>query len=80
MRIRQAIKKLKLFSSITVGLILFGCSENFSDDDFLLPPPEQYDALIETGWAHFQSGMFLEAIDAFIGASHTRELRPSSSL
>jgi len=76
MRIRQAIKKLKLFSSITVGLILFGCSENFSDDDFLFDAPERYDALIETGWAHFQNGMYQEAIDDFSKASERNAIEP----
>lgn len=66
---RQTIKILTLFSSFTVVLILFGCSENFSDNDFLFDPPEQYDALIETGWEHFQNGMYQEAIDSFTGAS-----------
>jgi len=76
MRSRQITKILKLFSSFTVILILSGCSEKFSDDDFLFNPPKQYDALIETGWAHFQSGMFQEAIDAFIGASERNAIEP----
>jgi len=73
MRMRQI---LKLFSSFTMVLILFGCSEKLSDDAFLFNPPEQYDALIETGWAHFQNGMYQEAIDAFIGASERNAIEP----
>ena len=73
MRMRQT---LKLFSSFTMVLILFGCSEKLSDDAFLFNPPEQYDALIETGWAHFQNGMYQEAIDAFIGASERNAIEP----
>ena len=41
-----------------------------------LPVPEQYDALIETGWAYFQNGMYLEAIDSFIGASERNAIEP----
>ncbi len=67
---------LKLFSSFTVLLFLFGCGEKFSDDDFLFDPPEQYDALIETGWAHFQNGMYQEAIDAFSRASERNAIEP----
>ena len=73
MRMRQT---LKLLSSFTMVLILFGCSEKFSDDAFLFNPPEQYDALIETGWAHFQNGMYQEAIDAFVGASERNAIEP----
>ena len=76
MRKGQTRKILKLFSSFIVGLILFGCSEKFSDDDFLFDPPEQYDALIETGWAHFQNGMYQEAIDAFRKASERNAIEP----
>ena len=76
MRIRQIIKILKLFLSFTVILILFGCGEKFSDDDFLFNPPEQYDDLNETGWAHFQNGMYQEAIDSFIGASERNAIEP----
>ena len=76
MRMRQTIKILTLFSSFTVVLILFGCSEKFSDDDFLFDPPEQYDALIESGWAHFQSGLYQEAIDSFVGASERNAIEP----
>ena len=76
MRKGQTRKILKLFSSFIVGLILFGCSEKFSDDDFLFDPPEQYDALIETGWAHFQNGMYQEAIDAFRKASERDAIEP----
>ena len=57
-------------------LILFGCSEKFSGDDFLFDPPEQYDALIETGWGHFQNGMYQEAIGSFIGASERNAIKP----
>ena len=67
---------LKLFSSFTVLLFLLGCGEKFSDDDFLFDPPEQYDALIETGWAHFQNGMYQEAIDAFSRASERNAIEP----
>jgi hypothetical protein len=59
-----------------VVLILFGCSEKFSGDDFLFDPPEQYDALIETGWGHFQNGMYQEAIGSFIGASERNAIKP----
>ena len=76
MRMRQTIKILTLFSSFTVVLILFGCSEKFSGDDFLFDPPEQYDALIETGWGHFQNGMYQEAIGSFIGASERNAIKP----
>ena len=76
MRMRQTIKILTLFSSFTVVLILFGCSEKFSDNDFLFDPPEQYDALVETGWAHFQNGMYQEAIDSFTGASERNAIEP----
>ena len=76
MRMRQTIKILTLFSSFTVVLILFGCSENFSDNDFPFDPPEQYDALIETGWEHFQNGMYQEAIDSFTGASERNAIEP----
>ncbi len=76
MRMRQTIKILTLFSSFTVVLILFGCSESFSDNDFLFDPPEQYDALIETGWEHFQNGMYQEAIDSFTGASERNAIEP----
>ena len=67
---------LKLFSSFTVLLFLIGCGEKFSDDDFLFDPPEQYDALIETGWAHFQNGLYQEAIDSFTGASERNAIEP----
>ena len=67
----------KIFYSFIVVLILFGCSEKFSDDDFLFDPPEQYDALIETGWAHFQDGMYQEAIDAFSKASERNAVEPA---
>ena len=76
MRMRQTIKILTLFSSFTVVLILFGCSEKFSDNDFLFDPPEQYDALIGTGWEHFQNGMYQEAIDSFTGASERNAIEP----
>ena len=76
MRMRQTIKILTLFSSFTVVLILFGCSEKFSGDDFLFDLPEQYDALIETGWGHFQNGMYQEAIGSFIGASERNAIKP----
>ena len=67
----------KIFYSFIVFLILFGCNEKFSDDDFLFDPPEQYDALIETGWAHFQDGMYQEAIDAFSKASERNAVEPA---
>ena len=67
---------LKLFSSFTMVLILFGCSEKLSDDAFLFNPPEQYDALIESGWAHFQNGLYQEAIDSFVGASERNAIEP----
>lgn len=67
---------LKLFSSFTLLLFLFGCGEKFSDDEFLFNPPEQYDALIVTGWAHFQNGMYQEAIDAFSRASERNAVEP----
>ena len=67
---------IKLFSSFTVLLFLLGCGEKFSDNDFLFDPPEQYDALIETGWAYFQNGLYQEAIDSFIGASERNAIEP----
>ena len=67
---------LKLFSSFTVLLFLLGCGEKFSDNDFLFDPPEQYDALIGTGWEHFQNGMYQEAIDSFTGASERNAIEP----
>ena len=57
-------------------LLLFSCSEKLSDDDFLFELPEKYDALIETGWTHFQSGMYEEAIDAFSRASERNAIEP----
>ena len=77
MRMVQTRKILKSVSHCIVVLILFGCSEKFSDDDFLFDPPEQYDALIETGWAHFQDGMYQEAIDAFSKASERNAVEPA---
>ena len=76
MRSRQITKILKLFSSFTVILIMFGCGEKFSDDDFLFNPPEQYDALIGTGWEHFQNGLYQEAINSFTGASERNAIEP----
>ena len=67
---------LKLFSSFIVLLFLLGCSEKLSDDDFLFSPPEQYDALIVTGWAHFQNGMYQEAIYSFSRASERNAIEP----
>ena len=73
---RPTLITLKLFSSFIVLLFVLGCSEKLSDDDFLFNPPENYDALVETGWAHFQNGMYQEAIDAFIMASERNAIEP----
>ncbi|HJM46265.1 MAG TPA: hypothetical protein QGH56_00390 [Candidatus Marinimicrobia bacterium] len=72
----QTITTLKLFSSFFVLLFLFSCSEKLSDDDFLFGLPEKYDALIETGWTHFQSGLYEEAIDVFSRASERNAIEP----
>jgi tetratricopeptide (TPR) repeat protein len=73
---RQTISKFNFFSCFAALLVLSGCGEKFSDDEFLFDPPEHYDALIESGWTNFQNGMYQEAVDAFMGASERNAVEP----
>ncbi|MFQ6610258.1 MAG: tetratricopeptide repeat protein [Fidelibacterota bacterium] len=46
-------------------LILFSCSEKYSDDSFLNQSPHTYNWLMENGWVSFQESDFTQAIEYF---------------
>lgn len=70
------MKTLIKLIGVTGLILLIGCGEKFSDDDFLFGPSEQYDIYIESGWENFKDGNYPDAITAFSNASERDATQP----
>ena len=55
---------------IIILLIIFSCSEKYSDDSFLSQSPHTYNWLMGNGWISFQESDFTQAIDYFQTAAN----------
>ncbi len=68
--------KIKIGSSVIMVALLLGCSTEFSDNPFLNDPPESFDALMDQGWAAFESEHYDLALEAFSEAAERKATVP----
>lgn len=68
--------KSKIVFAIVLVALMMGCSKEFSDNDFLLDPPESFDALMAQGWSAFYTDNYDVAVETFSAAAERKATYP----
>jgi len=69
--------KTKIISVLFISMVMFNCTEEYSDDTFLAEAPQTYDFHIIQGWAQFQSGQYSSSVQSFNLAENIEATDPA---
>jgi len=68
--------KTKILLAIGLVALMMSCSTEFSDDDFLVEPPESFDDLMAQGWSAFETENYGIAVETFAAAAERKATLP----
>ena len=66
----------KILLAIVLVALMMSCSTEFSDDDFLVGPPESFDDLMSQGWSAFETENYGIAVETFAAAAERKATLP----
>ncbi len=68
--------KTKILLSFVLIALLMSCAKEFSDNDYLVQPPESFDALMAQGWSAFETQHYAVAVETFSAAAERKATLP----
>ena len=68
--------KTKILIAFILVALIMACSTEFSDDNFLVEPPESFDDLMLQGWSAFETQRYSVAVETFSAAAERKATLP----